>query len=747
VFAIGLSVALFAAACRTPPPSPAEAIRQGDELAGKKDYRQAIAAYRIAVEGDPTDGAARLKLANAYVSAGQWADAAPEAIRAADLLPNDSSAQLLAISMLLAQKQFMDAASRAALRLEQDPNNADLLVLFGNAKARLPNSWFALFQLEEAFREGGNYDGVLTGLRPLTPSSDDTEAAGAFRKALQLTPHSTGTLLAFANFCWAVGRPEDSEEALKRAARQNDVLANRALGQYYVKTRRYAEAETYLKAGTALGDRDTRLALADFYVRAQRDQEALQVLLPLAAAEDPAHRASLRAAEIEIRVGNGERARPRIDGILNAQPRHLKALILKARYLLSIRDIDQAIGAGRSAVDVDPGSADARLMLARALSAKGESEEAFEQFAQVMRLQPSSTESPKELLRLGLVLGRHAEALAYGRQALRQDPNDDTTQLGVVKALIRTQDIAAADQALRPLLAKHPSSPEILVALGAIQGARGQREAAAATYQRALQSDRDSFEAVAGIVNLALEDKRFPTARERAEQARAAHPDHPGYALLAARVAVAAGDARSAEAHLQRVRQLEPNNLTATLLLAEVLTAQNRGSEAERLLAQWLERRPSAIEADIALARLLETIGRPKEARARYEGIVAKNPGAATAAARLAALYVQSDENPSLALTLAAKAKSQLPNDAEVSDVLGWVYVHNDLPKLGIPHLEDAVRAAPANPIYRYHLGIAYYRAEMPSKAREELTKALGLAQSFPGSTDAERTLELLRRR
>ena len=313
-----LSLVLLAPACRTPPPSPAEAIRQGDELAATKDYKRAIEAYRIAVKGNPTDGDARLKLANAYLAAGQWAAAAPEAIRAADLLPNDSQAQWLAISMLLSRQQFLDASNRAVLGLEQDPRNADLLVLFGNAKARLPNSWFALAQLEEALREGRNYDGVLSNLRPLTPSSDNAEAAKAFRRALEINPDSIGALLAFANFCWMVGRPEEGEESLTRAARQNNILAIRALGQYLVRTHRYAEAEKYLQVGASLGDRDTRLALADLYVRTKRDQEALQVLRPLTADEDATHRASLRAAEIELRLGNGDQARPRIDGILNA---------------------------------------------------------------------------------------------------------------------------------------------------------------------------------------------------------------------------------------------------------------------------------------------------------------------------------------------------------------------------------------------------------------------------------------------
>jgi tetratricopeptide (TPR) repeat protein len=742
-----LSLLLVGFGCRTPTLTPEEAIRRGDELAAKKEYAEAIASYRSAVQSNPGDGKTRLKLANAYLSAGQWGNAAPEAIRAADLLPNDTDAQVLAISMMLGQQRFVDALDRAVARLQHDPDNPELLIHFGNAKARLPGFWFALSKLEEALRLGQNYEAVRANLRPPTAASDDAEALAAFRRALQLKPRSIMAQMALANFFWAVGRPEDGEEPLAQAARQYDILANRALALYYVRNGRSSEAEPYLKVAASSGDRDAQLVLADLYVRLKRDQEALQILMPLTAERDPAHEASLRVAAIELRLGNREQARLRIDGILKADPKHPRASVLRARYLYMAGNIDQAIAAGRTAVEADPRSAEARWILARALAVKGESEQAYEQFAEELKLNPASTETPKDLLRLALVLGRHREAVDYGRQAVRHNPQDDATALALVKALLGVGDIAGADQALKPLLAKQPSSPQFLAALGAIQAARGDRQAARATYQRALQSDGESFDAVAGLVDLDLQDSRAPAARQRADQALAAHRDQPAYMLLAARAALAAGDAAGAEAGLHRVRQLEPTNLRATLLLAEALTAMNKGSDAERLLRQWLERQPSSVDAALALGRVLEMTGRRKEARASYEEIVAKNPTAATAAARLAALYVEDGERLDVALSLASSAKAQSPNDPAVSDVLGWIYVKKELPTLAILHLESAVRSAPANPVYRYHLGVAYYQAAQHAKAREELTRALALARDFPGAQEAQRILALLQRR
>ena len=76
-----------------------------------------------------------------------------------------------------------------------------------------------------------------------------------------------------------------------------------------------------------------------------------------------------------------------------------------------------------------------------------------------------------------------------------------------------------------------------------------------------------------------------------------------------------------------------------------------------------------------------------------------------------------------------------------MNDTLGWVYVRRDLASLGIPHLEDAVRAVPSHPGYRYHLGMAYLRSGAKGKARDELARALRLDERFPEAQSAREPL------
>jgi tetratricopeptide (TPR) repeat protein len=199
------------------------------------------------------------------------------------------------------------------------------------------------------------------------------------------------------------------------------------------------------------------------------------------------------------------------------------------------------------------------------------------------------------------------------------------------------------------------------------------------------------------------------------------------------------------ESALRQAISIDPTNLDAAEQLARLLVRQGRSAEAEQVLAGLLERRPSSLEAQVALADLLRDTGRIDDAQARYEKIVTADPRAAMPAAKLARLYVDQGGNLDVALDLAIRAKQLLPVNPDVNDTLGWVYVRRDLPRLGIPHLEDAVRAVPTHPGYSYHLGMAYLRSGAKGKAREELARALRLDGSFPEASRAREALATLK--
>src|SRR6185436_9693567 len=97
--------------------------------------------------------------------------------------------------------------------------------------------------------------------------------------------------------------------------------------------------------------------------------------------------------------------------------------------------------------------------------------------------------------------------------------------------------------------------------------------------------------------------------------------------------------------------------------------------------------------------------------------------------------------NLDVALDLARTAKREAPEDADVDDTLGWVYVKRKLANLAVEPLERSVKKDPANAQFQYHLGVAYLQSGDKTKAREALDRALALGLSNSEAAEAAKAL------
>ena len=80
----------------------------------------------------------------------------------------------------------------------------------------------------------------------------------------------------------------------------------------------------------------------------------------------------------------------------------------------------------------------------------------------------------------------------------------------------------------------------------------------------------------------------------------------------------------------------------------------------------------------------------------------------------------------------------------DVRDTVGWLqYKLGNYPQ-AVALLQDAVRKGGTAPVYRYHLGMAYFKSDMKPQAREELELALTTDREFAGRDEAEQALQQL---
>ena len=94
-------------------------------------------------------------------------------------------------------------------------------------------------------------------------------------------------------------------------------------------------------------------------------------------------------------------------------------------------------------------------------------------------------------------------------------------------------------------------------------------------------------------------------------------------------------------------------------------------------------------------AMIVHSQNKTADAKKRYETIVNADPTAAVAANNLAWIYAEEGEKLDEALRLAQSAATKLPENAEVSDTIGWIYYKKELPALAVPAFERSVEKAP----------------------------------------------------
>ena len=142
---------------------------------------------------------------------------------------------------------------------------------------------------------------------------------------------------------------------------------------------------------------------------------------------------------------------------------------------------------------------------------------------------------------------------------------------------------------------------------------------------------------------------------------------------------------------------------------------------------------------------ILEMQNRFDDAREKYEQALGLDPRTPLAANNLAWYYAERNQKLDTALQLAQSAKAELPNDARISDTLGWVLYQKGYVTSAITSLKEAAKQAPKDPGIRYRLGLAYLKNDDVKAAREALELSVRLNPTSTTAADARRVLDTIK--
>ncbi|MCH8506676.1 MAG: PEP-CTERM system TPR-repeat protein PrsT, partial [Ectothiorhodospiraceae bacterium] len=611
-------------------------------------YQSAIAEYRNVLQEDSNHAEARFRIGEVSLLLGDDA-AAEDALRRSARAGIDARhVQPLLATALLRQGKYEqvleqidpDSVSDAAVR-------AELLAAHAEAHAqagRLPEARRALDAALDADRN--SVRALVVAARAAQGAGQMGEAILYLERAEEVAPTSPAVWLVRAEVERQLGNWEEAIAAYRRSLEQppSDVsrqehfnargrLVEALLTQNQMEAAR-TEVQTMLRQGNrhpyanylagliALGDDDLSQA-----------NEHLQRVLSVSPDSVPG-RALMGA--VRYRQGQYAQAITLLQEALSARPDDLRTRLILVASLREAGDERQATRV--LAGGVREHSDDPQALTALSQAAGDDIDGVI---ADLERRQAQGDTGARQA-RLGLAQalvggGATDPAMAMLQQLETGDADEELTRRQFIAlAALRAGDTDRALSEARSVVSDYPDRAGAHNLLGGIYLNMGRNDDARASFQRALELDRNSVQTLFNLGLLAADEGELDQAVQYFEQG------------------------------LER----SPGNLGVKLRLADVHQQRGDGQAALRWLNRAVESHPESPQAAVALARFQYAFGEPDEAVRAAERAVRVSPGnalalsllgvakleagdAAGAVERLQAAYQLAPEDPDVRFHLA----------------------------------------------------------------------------------------------
>jgi putative PEP-CTERM system TPR-repeat lipoprotein len=625
---------------------PARLVASAKEYIAKKDPAAAAIQLKNALQQEPSNGEARFLLGTVLLEAGDPVSAEKELRRALEYNYSRGAVipQLARAMQQLGQSKEVigefavtnldDAAAQAAIASE------------------LGYAHIALGQLKEA---GDSFAAALSA-RPEDPRARvgqarlmamDRDLSGAMKvvdEVLHKSPSQPDALELKVAILLAQNEREAGKQVLSQLIKVQpvNVQARYALVAMLIDERGFDKAQVELDAMKKVAPRDVR----------------------------PLYLQSM----ISFRQGDAAKAKPPIMEVLKVAPDHLLSRLLAGSIELQLGQLDTAEDHFRKVLAAAPRSSFARALLATAYLRQGQPTKAEETIAPALRQDPNpmvlqvagevslakgdlaratsyyekATAADKDNARLRFRLAQARLAGGDVGQGFKElesasaiDPAQYQADVALVLAHARRREYDEALAAVATLEKKQPENPLTHDLKGRVYLMKRDRDAARASFEKALTLKSDYVPAVRNLAAMDLADKQPGVGRKRYDAVLAKAPGNESALLGLAEFLIATrAPAKEVNATLERAVKANPNSASARLMLIAHLgqTKDFKGAVAAAEAARV------AIPND---ARILEALGAVQlaagettRAIATFSSLVAAQPESPGPLVRLARAQV-----------------------------------------------------------------------------------------------------------
>ena len=433
-----------------------------------------------------------------------------------------------------------------------------------------------------------------------------------------------------------------------------------------------------------------------------------------------------------------------VDDILKADEKDAEAVAMRAALWLESGQKDQlqaAISDLQSVLAKLPDNFFMRYNLGRALRARGDLDAARIQFQDAIKLRPDYVPPRLALAQMQLQKEEFNAAIQSTNEILAFQPNNPMARLLRASTLVGMKDYTQAKAELEAIIKSNPGFNDAKYQLALVHFHQKEYKKAEEIFRNLMAQNPPDTRGIMGLTEFYMATSQFDAALSIMRGELAKNPDRLDYRAAIANISARAGKYDDAMTELRTVLAKSPNNSDIMLSIGQVCKLkkdENCALEYYRKAAAVNDKDP---RAQMFLAMQYDTLGMRAQARPVYTQILKVQPDNWQALNNMAFILAEEGKDLDQALTMVQRAKQTVPNEPNVADTLGWIYIKKNLSDSAIQIYKDLTVRDSGVSTWHYHLGMALYQHGDKLQAKKALEAALS---KNPSKEESGKIKELL---
>jgi tetratricopeptide (TPR) repeat protein len=739
---ICLPLVLALAGCsRDPKEASKKYVANGLKYFEKNKFKEASLMFRQALNKDRLNGEAYYRLGLTALRLGSYREAQQALHRAVELQPNNIDAMSRLADLYLAaylgnprhpQEFLSEVKTLSSNLLKKDPRSYDGNRLAGYLALAASDVKTAITHFRTAHDvKPYQTETVLALMQSLSRDNQFAEAEKLAREMIA-KDKTAGPIYdsLYVEYIRQKRLPE-AEATLKSKVENNPKVAGYRvqMARYYLGTRRLDEMKSILSqlaSDTAFPN--GALSTGDFYFQLRDFDSAIKYYNEGASrpgAQKPMYQK--RILEALASSGKHTEAQKLVEELIKADPKDAEAVAIRAALSLSTgtrAGVQAAVADLQSVVSKMPRNPVVRFNLGRALMSRGEFDAAKVQLQEAVKLRPDYIPPKLALAQIHLRQGNLSVARQIANEILAVSPAHTGAKLMRAGATAAMGETKVARGELEAILKDQPTLLEAQFQLAAIDIREKRFKDAEQRFIKARQAAPSDARAVIGLAEAQMYQNQPAVALNTLQEEITKNPDNGRLRYALGNIATMSGNNDLALQQFDYLITKFPNTADLYMRKAEVQRRAGRVPQAIDAARKAREVEPKLAAAHLQLALLYEGVGNRAEARPIYDQILKLEPDNAIALNNLAYIMAESGTDLDQALTFAQRARQKMPNNPEIADTLGWIYIKKNLSDSAIQIFRELVAKYDRAP-FRYHLAMALYQKGDKPQAKKELEAAL----------------------